>query len=92
MECRRCGSENLEFTEGVKGNYSFWFILLSVVITFALIIGSVYLITVSPIISVILFLCAVIYLIVFRIVRFQRRRKTCTKAICKDCGHIFWLE
>ena len=92
MKCKKCGSENLEFTEGVKGNYSFWFILFSVVLTFFLIVGSIYLYSTNPTISTIMFLSAIIYIIVFRIVRFQRRRKTRTKAVCRDCGHIFWLE
>ena len=92
MKCPRCGEENLAFTEGTKGNFPIWFIVLSVFIMFMLFSYAIYFISTNVSLAVFFIFAAFIYAIVFRAVRYSRKRKTYTKAVCKNCGKTFWIE
>ncbi len=90
MKCPKCGNQDIEFKEGYRGINRVIAILvlfceLGLSIVFLFVNGWI-------IASVLLFLLAVITSIGYRIRQVWLRRKSHTKAVCKQCGHTWFID
>lgn len=92
MKCKKCGNEEFEFTESYKGKISIvWkipYIFLFCIFFLFACIGNDKAQDIFPSICAIMFIIAIIV----KIYEKNRIRKSHTKAICKKCGYIKYID
>ena len=91
MKCEECGSEDIEFHE----TYDTLGVAVStrIIIIIAFLIGLIItLILKEYFFALILFITALIFGAIIKLMDKIAKSKSHTKAICKNCGHIEYLD
>lgn len=92
MKCKKCGHEEFEYTESYKSKISIlWkipFVFLFIIFFIFSIIGNEEAQQIYPAICSTM----VIIAIVIKIYENNNLRKSHTKAICKNCGYIKYID
>lgn len=89
MKCTNCNSENIEFIESYKKANPIFFIIVTILLVILLIIAIIRLdLRVIILSSTLIAITIIIYIITNIIIS----HKTRTKAICRDCGNIWYLD
>ena len=89
MKCPNCKSENIEFTESYKGANH---IIFSVILVLFMILTIVAACRLDITIMIIGSALDTITIITWITTHLMLRRKSHTKAICKECGEIWYLD
>ena len=89
MKCPKCNSDNIFFVEKIlRANFlvSLLFEVLFIILALILMLNNIF------IISGLFILGAIINPVVYKIVDLCKRRKSRTKAICKDCEYSWYTK
>ena len=92
MKCPKCANEEVQIVEGVKGKINIWWKILAGVLGAYLFIGGIAMLKENSVLFAIGFVYVIVVPIVLKIIEYQRTRKTTTKAVCKNCGNVWFLE
>ena len=89
MKCPKCNGDNIFFVEKIlRANFlvALLFEVFFIVFALILMLNNVF------IFSGLFILGAIINPVVYKIVDLCKRRKSHTKAICKDCGYSWYTK
>lgn len=98
MKCPKCNSDEIKLVEDRKKKYNYptWLKVLLYVGIGIIILMSLALCYVNVLAAVITFFvmlaCYTLLVYVLKERLFNKNSKTATKAICKHCGHIWYLD
>ena len=89
IKCSKCKNKDLAFISGPKNRqYKWWHNLIAIILTIVFIaIVIIAFITKNPILQGIAFVISVL-----AIAKGKTQPKLHTKAVCKNCGHIEYLD
>ena len=92
MKCKKCGNEEFEYTEAYKGKINIlWKLLYGFLFFIFFVFGAADIKNPDSIFTTI---CAIMIIIgiAIKVYEKNRIRKSHTKAICKNCGKIKYID
>ena len=90
IKCPKCDNEDLSFVSGTKKGLNVFLLLIVAVLGVAVIItlfvsGYIW----GAVIAIIIFS---IILSILKVIQAKRKEEVHTKAICRDCGHKWFID